>query len=769
MTHDRTISADSHGALDGPSGGTNPLMAVARRTISMDPHFDGDVPTTGTNPLVVITRRWPLLLVGLVIGMLAGVLIHMTGTPAYQSGAQLLVLKKRTDIVGQGGDVRVGVVEDYVATQLTLIKSERIRMSAAKELQNLPVKNPLPEDPYAVAGLIQAGLKVERDKDTANASGIGSGVVLLSFRGPDPTDTKLYLDAVIKAYSGELTGVYDTATQDRIAVLEKALDANLREKQLAGVALFKYQEELSGITTEDVSNVRARVSSQKDKLNQLQLSNIEVNSQLELIQQAGNNRRDRIAVMATLTGQSKFGTVGEQTGFENSLKLLEVQRKALSERLGKDHPQMKELETQIEFYKAEIARLNPDDPSGQLDELAAIAKQRAQLQKTNELQIKNLEARLFSDEKTLISAGGIKSKMDVLTAQITQYESEINRLNSDKRSTQVSTGAGGYSASAITPPSIGAKVAPVLFQSLLMGLVIGLGLGGLGMLIAELNDKSFKSPGEIRRRLGLAVIGHIPRIRLELPGGSDAPGEFQPALVAAVRPRSMEAEAYRGIRTQLLFSTQGLGHQVIQVTSPNPGDGKSTLAANLAITIAQAGKRVVLVDCDFRKPQVHKLFGLTTNDVGVATIIAGNAPMAKALRRSPIPNLDLMPCGPRPESPAELFMTLRFHQLLTELRNAYDYVIIDTPPILAVSDPAAIASQVDGIMLVIKLTKNSRPSAERTREQLVAIGANIIGVVVNGGNTSAQGYEGYNYGSGGGYKYADYEYATDYHDDPAPK
>ena len=129
-----------------------------------------------------------------------------------------------------------------------------------------------------------------------------------------------------------------------------------------------YQKELSRITTEDVSNVRARVSSQKDKLNQLQLSNIEVNSQLELIQQAGPNRRDRIAVMAQLTGLSKAGTFGEQSGLENSLKLLEVQRKGMSERLGKDHPQMKELETQIDYYKAEIALLNPGDPNGQLDE-----------------------------------------------------------------------------------------------------------------------------------------------------------------------------------------------------------------------------------------------------------------------------------------------------------------------------------------------------------------------------------------------------------------
>ena len=374
-----------------------------------------------------------------------------------------------------------------------------------------------------------------------------------------------------------------------------------------------------------------------------------------------------------------------------------------------------------------------------------------------------LNAALAKDEDTLIRAGQINAQIAGIVLTIDSANRSLIDAQQKLTQTEATSSSGGYKAEQLTPPGVGAKVAPVLIQSVLFGLVFGLFIGVAGVAVAEVQDKSFKSPAEIRRRLGVPVIGHIPFLR-DAAAEAGTPTGVEKALVAALRPKSVEAEAYRGVRTQLYFSTQGRGHQVIQVTSPNPGDGKSTLAANLAVSIAQSGKRVVLIDCDFRKPQVHKIFGLGKVEAGLASVVAGLAPIAKALRRSPVENLDLMPCGPRPENPAELLTSPKFQQTLADLKDAYDFVVVDTPPVLAVSDPTAVAPRVDGLVLVFRMTKYARPAAERTREQLGAIGANVLGVVVNGGGGSmgASGYDGYNYGTRKGYRYTDYEYADDY-------
>src|SRR5262249_28292873 len=187
----------------------------------------------------------------------------------------------------------------------------------------------------------------------------------------------------------------------------------------------------------------------------------------------------------------------------------------------------------------------------------------------------------------------------------------------------------------------------------------------------------------------------------------------------------------------------GRGHQVVQVTSPNPGDGKSTLAANLAVSVAQSGKRTVLIDCDFRKPRVHKIFHIEKPEVGLASIITGEATTSAAIRPTRVDNLSILPAAPGPANPAEPPTSPEFQAIVDKLRAEYEFVIIDTPPVLAVSDPLVVAPRVDGVLLVFRMTKKARPTAERAREQLGAVGANVLGVVVNGTGQRRGAYYGY--------------------------
>ena len=193
-------------------------------------------------------------------------------------------------------------------------------------------------------------------------------------------------------------------------------------------------------------------------------------------------------------------------------------------------------------------------------------------------------------------------------------------------------------------------------------------------------------------------------------------------------------------------------NKVIQVSSPNPGDGKSTLAANLGISIAQSGKRTLILESDFRRPQVHKLLGVD-RDVGVTSVIGGEAELADAIQETQIPNLYAMSCGPKPSNPSELLSSPRYAELIELLREKFEYVIIgDTPPLMAVTDPAVVAPRVDGVLMAFRISKRSRHDCVRSTELLSSLGVNVLGVVVNGINKKDR--YGYDYGRyGGSYRY----------------
>jgi capsular exopolysaccharide synthesis family protein len=367
---------------------------------------------------------------------------------------------------------------------------------------------------------------------------------------------------------------------------------------------------------------------------------------------------------------------------------------------------------------------------------------------------KSLTELFEAEEKKAKELAKYESQDEALRAAITRtqhlYDGTVKRL----MEISLVSEDNGFKAEVIAPPGDGYKVAPRLLNVLMGGLVLGL-LAGLGLaFMAELSDKGFRNADEIRRRLGLPVIGHIPIIvpsEKLLEKAKATPGGLDPMVLCVFeRSRSKEAEAVRGIRTALYFSTQEEELKVIQVTSPAMGDGKSTLAANLAVSIAQSGKKVMLIDADFRRPRQHKLFGMSPA-VGLASVIGGDVELADAIHTSAVPGLAVLPCGPVPPNPAELLTLPRFEELLKYISAQYDYVLIDTPPLLAVTDPCVVAARVDGVLLTLRLGNEVRPQAERARDILGTLGARILGVVVNGVDMrkgKGYGYDNYNYGYG---------------------
>lgn len=215
-------------------------------------------------------------------------------------------------------------------------------------------------------------------------------------------------------------------------------------------------------------------------------------------------------------------------------------------------------------------------------------------------------------------------------------------------------------------------------------------------------------------------------------------------LVTHEHPKSPVAEAYRTLRTNLGFTFMDSPCRSILFTSTNPQDGKSTTLSNIAVTMAQAGNRVIAVDCDLRKPMLHKIFELE-NLRGLTNTMMQQLSLEEVVHKNVIDKLDILTSGPIPPNPAEMLISGRSKALWTKLAETYDYVLIDSPPVLAVADASILATQVDGVILVIRSAGTRIDLAKEAKDQLLKANANIIGTVLNQLNMESKDYQYYYY------------------------
>ena len=284
-------------------------------------------------------------------------------------------------------------------------------------------------------------------------------------------------------------------------------------------------------------------------------------------------------------------------------------------------------------------------------------------------------------------------------------------------------------------------------------------------MVFEVSAKMFRSVEDVQRELRTAVLTHIPIDEGQIQKGKGIVdpeiAKLDPKLSVVHRPYSPAAEAIRSVRTAMLFDQRQFDSKVFQITSPLPGDGKSTLAANVGCSVAQSGKRTLLIDLDLRSPRLSLRFNLESK-VGLTNVLNGELGPAEAIHQSPIENLDILPCGPLPANPAEALTLREMGEIFQWARNHYDCIIVDTPPLLMVSDPAVVTTYVDATMLVIRIRRRCKPNSKEAMSMLRAAGSRVMGVVVNeidelsGGasyKSSASGsYQSIGYGYGDKYR-----------------
>jgi capsular exopolysaccharide synthesis family protein len=291
-------------------------------------------------------------------------------------------------------------------------------------------------------------------------------------------------------------------------------------------------------------------------------------------------------------------------------------------------------------------------------------------------------------------------------------------------------------------------------RDLVLGLAFGI-LLSLGLAFGiEFLDRSVKSQEDVEGRLGLPFLGMVPSI---MESELDA-AKVSPELYIARNPNSTIAECCRVVRTNILFSSPDKPLKTMLVTSSNPSEGKTMTVVNLGIVMAQSGHRTLLVDTDMRRPRLHRSFGVP-NQTGISTVTVGKSTIEEAIKRTDVPNLDVLPCGPVPPNPSELLHTDRFAAVLADCAKRYDRIILDSPPTSAVTDPAVLGNLADAVVLVVKAAETTREAAMHARRQLTGAKAHLCGVIVNAIDFSNPAY-GYDYYYRNYYRYG-YTYGSE--------
>ncbi len=316
---------------------------------------------------------------------------------------------------------------------------------------------------------------------------------------------------------------------------------------------------------------------------------------------------------------------------------------------------------------------------------------------------------------------------------------------------QIQSGMQTASAEIVSPAALpSAPVEPRLGRQMAFALAVALILGTALSFLVDYMDDSIRTKEEASAAFQAPILGMVPHAQ-SWTDRSEA------MLISLRDPASTVAEAYRSVRTNLQFALLESDRRVLLITSASKGEGKSSIVANLAVVLAQSGKSVIVVDADLRRPRVHRFFHLN-NSQGLTTAILAERPLADLLQRPRLagspPNLLVLTSGPTPPNPADLLGSQRMADILESLSKLADYVLLDTPPIIPLSDAAVLAPRADGVLLVARAPKSSRKAARLARERVDAGGANLLGVVLND-VTPAFGESGYYY-----YYYYDYYYYT---------
>ena len=743
-----------------------------------------------------IQRRKYLITLFCLIGAGLGYLYYSKAERMYSSNTELMISTQAPPSMVDGN---IQINQDSLSKHSSLLASQLV-LGSAVEAGKLESLKTFSDNPNA-AGSLQGMIDVDELTDET---------LIISCTGPFPEELPVILASVVAAYEKVILEDSQNIGEQTIALVEKLAAQLTDEKEGAENKWLKLRQDLGITSLDELGNVsnpyNKRLFYLEDQQSKLKSDLLDVQ---ERAQQLANSLREDPATklidpvmvkVAALVAQDylnlsssdyngstknkQFSSeLAKKTTLENRSWQLETKvmdlkfnKARLSETFGKGNKEIASLDKEIAYYTSQKKSVDEDvqalekfleeqtgesgndtDPV-QTEESFRDKERREWItmyQESLEQEQERLIARLsgVQAERDTVEKNASKVSMGIvelnmLQRQIDKKDTEVNLLL--ERLSEMNIMANNYTQTKVRTldePKYGKQVAPNLVRSIALGIMVAFMLGlGLAILVDQ-SELSFRSPHEIFERLNVPVVGRIPKIEtrnIEAEHG-------HPSLITAHKPSSTGAEAFRDVRTGLFFRSNADDIRMILFTSPSPGDGKSTTIANMAISIAQSGKRVVLVDADFRRPRIHRYFE-EENSPGMLDILSGEKTLSEGLRPTALQdNLFLLTTGGRPANPGELVTSEAFRDMLATLKSQFDYVLVDSPPVLPVSDPATIASIVDGVYMVTRIRKGVKLTAQKAKDTLESVNANWMGIIVNGIDENPH-YSEY------GYQYGNYSY-----------
>jgi capsular exopolysaccharide synthesis family protein len=672
--------------------------------------------------LVLLHRRRALVVAFVGAGLLVAAFHNATARPIYEASVQLLIEREAPRVlpsVSSTGNEEGGA--DYYQTQYELLRGralvDKVRSRLGEDSRVELAQGPLVSPWERLRRMLRPAWKPLHGAEASAFAGEalrsritvaplpGSRLVNVRLRAYDAAFAARAANALAELYIEQSMELGFASSSEA----SRWLQARIREQQTkleeSEQALQRFRER------ENLVDSRPGRSLAEGQL--VALNDALVASRTDRL--ARQALAERARAMTHEEAETLPVVIDNQVvqGMKARAALLRDEERRLSETLGERHPDLVALRERIAALEGEIRA-----------EAHAILRSVETAYDTAVEQEARLEEAVQAAKAAALARDRTTLRSAVLEREVESRRALVRELGARAQETGLESQLRFTNLRIVERAEVPhAPVLPRRAWNYEVALVLGLGLGAAFAIVIGRIDDTVKTPDDVTQLLGLPFLGMVP----SAPGA----GEGESARPTAERePQSAVAEAYRVVRTNLIFSTAGPRGRVVLVSSSSPGEGKTTTVANLAVSLAQNGARVLAIDADLRRPSLHSHFGLEAT-AGLAELLANQEPSAPPLRESGVAGLKILPSGAVPENPAELLGSEALRRLVEAERERHDFILFDAPPILAMADTPVLSALADGLVMVVWSEQCTRPALKRALEQVRAVGGTLIGVVLN--------------------------------------